>query len=33
MFPMWALRAATRERNPSDYRDTIMGFRVAMALP
>jgi formylglycine-generating enzyme required for sulfatase activity len=33
MFPMWALRAATRERNPSDYRDTIMGFRVAMTLP
>ena len=33
MFPAWALRSATRERNPSDYRDTIMGFRVAMTLP
>ena len=33
MFPTWALRSATRERNPSDYRDTIMGFRVAMTLP
>jgi formylglycine-generating enzyme required for sulfatase activity/dienelactone hydrolase len=33
MFPTWALRAATRERNPSDYRDTTMGFRVAMTLP
>jgi formylglycine-generating enzyme required for sulfatase activity/dienelactone hydrolase len=33
MFPAWALRSATRERNPSDYRDTIMGFRMAMTLP
>jgi formylglycine-generating enzyme required for sulfatase activity/dienelactone hydrolase len=32
-FPTWALRSATRERNPSDYRDTVMGFRVAMTLP
>ena len=31
-FPTWALRSATRERNPSDYRDTVMGFRVAMTL-
>ena len=29
MFPAWLLRAATRERNPADFRDTIMGFRVA----
>jgi formylglycine-generating enzyme required for sulfatase activity len=33
MFPAWALRSATRERNPFDYRDTIMGFRVARTLP
>jgi formylglycine-generating enzyme required for sulfatase activity len=33
MFSTWALRSAIRERNPSDYRDTIMGFRVAMTLP
>jgi formylglycine-generating enzyme required for sulfatase activity len=32
-FPTWALRSATRERNPSDYRDTVMGFRVAMTVP
>jgi formylglycine-generating enzyme required for sulfatase activity len=33
MFPAWLLRPATRERNPADYRNTIMGFRVARALP
>jgi len=27
------LRSATRERNPADYRDAIMGFRVARTLP
>ena len=32
-FPTWALRSATRERNPSDYRDSVMGFRVAKSLP
>jgi formylglycine-generating enzyme required for sulfatase activity len=33
VFPAWLLRSATRERNPDDYRDAIMGFRVARALP
>jgi formylglycine-generating enzyme required for sulfatase activity len=33
MFPAWLLRAATRERNPADFRDDIMGFRVARTLP
>jgi formylglycine-generating enzyme required for sulfatase activity len=28
-FGSWALRSATRERNPADYRDAYMGFRVA----
>jgi formylglycine-generating enzyme required for sulfatase activity/dienelactone hydrolase len=32
-FPPWALRPATRERNPAGYRDTVMGFRVAKDLP
>jgi len=32
MFPAWLLRAATRERNPADYRNNIMGFRVARTL-
>jgi formylglycine-generating enzyme required for sulfatase activity len=31
-FPEWALRPATRERNPADYRDSVMGFRVAKTL-
>jgi formylglycine-generating enzyme required for sulfatase activity len=31
-YPAWLLRSATRERNPADYRDTVMGFRVARAL-
>ena len=33
MFPAWLLRPATRERNPEDFGDPIMGFRVARALP
>jgi formylglycine-generating enzyme required for sulfatase activity len=33
MFPAWLLRPATRERNPFDYRNDIMGFRVARTLP
>jgi formylglycine-generating enzyme required for sulfatase activity len=33
MFPAWLLRPATRERNPADYRDAIMGFRVARTVP
>ena len=33
LYPAWLLRSATRERNPADYRDGIMGFRVARALP
>jgi len=32
-FGPWALRSATRERNPADYRDAYMGFRVARTLP
>lgn len=32
MFPAWLLRPATRELNPADYRDAIMGFRVARSL-
>jgi sulfatase modifying factor 1 len=32
MFPAWLLRSATRERNPADYRNVIMGFRVARTL-
>lgn len=32
MFPAWLLRPATRERNPADYRNAIMGFRVAKTL-
>jgi formylglycine-generating enzyme required for sulfatase activity len=33
MYPAWLLRSATRERNPATFRDGIMGFRVARALP
>jgi formylglycine-generating enzyme required for sulfatase activity len=29
LYPAWLLRSATRERNPADFRDAIMGFRVA----
>jgi formylglycine-generating enzyme required for sulfatase activity len=32
MFPAWLLRPATRERNPVDFGDPIMGFRVAQDL-
>jgi formylglycine-generating enzyme required for sulfatase activity len=32
LYASWLLRAATRERNPPDFRDTIMGFRVARTL-
>ena len=33
LYPAWLLRSATRERNPADYRDVIMGFRLARTLP
>ncbi|MGC2695082.1 MAG: SUMF1/EgtB/PvdO family nonheme iron enzyme [Candidatus Angelobacter sp.] len=33
LYPAWLLRSATRERNPAEYRDIIMGFRVARTLP
>jgi formylglycine-generating enzyme required for sulfatase activity/dienelactone hydrolase len=33
LYPGWLLRSATRERNPADYRDSIMGFRLARSLP
>lgn len=33
LYPAWLLRSATRERNPADFRDVIMGFRVAKTLP
>jgi formylglycine-generating enzyme required for sulfatase activity len=32
-YPSWLVRCATRERNPPEYRDLIMGFRVARSLP
>ena len=32
-YPTWLLRPATRERNPADFRDGVMGFRVARTLP
>jgi sulfatase modifying factor 1 len=32
-YPPWLLRSAPRERNPADYRDVVLGFRVARALP
>ncbi len=28
-YPAWLLRSAPRERDPADYRDAVMGFRVA----
>ncbi len=31
--PAWLLRSATRDRNPADFRDRIMGFRVARTAP
>jgi formylglycine-generating enzyme required for sulfatase activity len=33
LYPAWLLRSATRERNPAEFRDIIMGFRVAKTLP
>jgi len=33
LYPTWLLRSATRERNPADFRDVVMGFRVARTLP
>src|ERR1051326_5352211 len=33
LFPVRFLRPATRERNPADYRDAVMGFRVAKTIP
>jgi formylglycine-generating enzyme required for sulfatase activity len=33
LYRTWLLRSATRERNPADFRDVIMGFRVAKTLP
>ena len=33
LYPIWLLRSATRERNPADFRDVVMGFRVARTLP
>jgi formylglycine-generating enzyme required for sulfatase activity len=33
LYRSWLLRSATRERNPGDFRDVIMGFRVARTLP
>lgn len=32
LYPAWLLRPATRERNPANFRDRIMGFRVARTL-
>lgn len=32
LYPVALLRSATRERNPADFRDVIMGFRVAKTL-
>ena len=32
LYPSWLLRSATRERNPADFRDVVMGFRVAKTL-
>ena len=32
MYPAWLLRSAARERNPPEFRDAIMGFRVAKTL-
>ena len=33
MYLAWLMRPATREENPANFRDVIMGFRVARALP
>ena len=32
-YPTWLLRPAARERNPRDYRDIMLGCRVARSLP
>jgi formylglycine-generating enzyme required for sulfatase activity len=32
LYPVALLRSAARERNPADFRDAIMGFRVAKTL-
>jgi formylglycine-generating enzyme required for sulfatase activity/dienelactone hydrolase len=32
-YPAWLLRSATRERNPPEVRDALMGVRVARSLP
>lgn len=32
LYPAWLLRSATRERNPADFRDAIMGFRLTKTL-
>lgn len=32
LYPVVLLRSAARERNPADFRDVIMGFRVAKTL-
>lgn len=32
-YPAWLLRSAARERNPAEYRDGVMGFRLARTLP
>jgi len=32
-YPTWLLRSAPRERNPADYRDSLLGFRVARTQP
>ncbi|MGA8574295.1 MAG: formylglycine-generating enzyme family protein [Candidatus Cybelea sp.] len=32
LYPAWLLRSSTRERNPAQFRDRIMGFRVARYL-
>ena len=32
-YPTWLLRSAPRERNPADYRDIMLGFRLARTLP
>lgn len=31
-YPTWLLRSAPRERNPADYRDSLLGFRMARTL-
>jgi len=31
-YPAWLLRSATRERNPPDFRATLLGFRIAKSL-